>query len=64
LHDQDHFVDAGAYGVDSDDVAFLISAIDVHEPRYQELATVKTLILARCYYSSNYSGKNHGFSDA
>jgi hypothetical protein len=59
LHDQDHFVDAGANRVDGDDVAFLIRAVHVHHPRDEQLASVKAVVLARSHYGSNYSGKNH-----
>src|SRR5882724_8022031 len=59
LHDQDNFVDAGANRVDGDDVTFLIRAIHVHQPRDEQLAPVKAVVLARSHYCSNYSSKNH-----
>ncbi len=59
LYDQDYFVDAGANGVDGDDVAFLIRAVYVHQPRDEQLAPVKALVLARSHDGSNYSSKNH-----
>ena len=40
LHDQDEFLDSGAYRIDRHDVTFLIFAIDAHKPRNQELAPV------------------------
>jgi hypothetical protein len=59
LHDQDNFVDPGPDGVDCHEMAFLILAINIHQPRDKQLAPVKAIILARRYYRSNYSSKNH-----
>ena len=51
---------AGAYGVDGDDVTFLIRAVHVDKPRNKQLAPVKALVFARRHYRSDYSSKNHG----
>jgi hypothetical protein len=64
LHDQYYFVDAGAYSIDRDDVAFFIRSVNANKASHKELAPVKALVLSRGDYSSDYASKNHGLSDA
>ena len=59
LHDEHDFVDAGSYGIDGDEMALLILALDVDHSRYKQLAPVKTVIFSRSDDSSDYSSENH-----
>ena len=52
-------MNAGAYGVNSDDVTLLILAVNANQPRDQQLAPKKTIVLSRSDDGSNYSSKNH-----
>jgi hypothetical protein len=57
-------VNARAYRIYGNDVTLLILAVNTHQPRDQQLASVKTIVFPRSDDSSNYSSKNHGFRDA
>jgi len=59
LNDQDDFVNARADGIYGNDVTLLILAVNTHQPRDQQLASVKTIVFPRSDDSSNYSSKNH-----
>ena len=49
----------GPDGVDCHEMAFLILAINIYQPRDKQLAPVKAVIFAGRHYRSNYSSKNH-----
>ena len=59
LHDQDDFVNPRPYGINGNDVTFLVLAVNTNQPRDQQLASVKTIVFPRSDDSSNYSSKNH-----
>jgi hypothetical protein len=59
LNDQHDFIDARAYRVNHDHMAFLVLAVHVDKARDEELAPEQPLIFARSDYSSDNSCKNH-----
>ena len=59
MYNQDDFMNARAYGVHRDQMAFLILAIHAHEPCHKQLSPVKAIVLPGGDYCSNYSSKNH-----
>jgi hypothetical protein len=59
LNDQNDFVNARPYRVNHDDMALLILAVHIDQPRDKKFSPMQAIIFARRDYCSNYSCKNH-----
>jgi hypothetical protein len=59
LYDEHDLIHAGAYGIDGDQMTFLILAFDIDHPRDEKLAPMKAIIFARGNDCSDYSCKKH-----
>jgi hypothetical protein len=59
LNNQHKLINARAHGVNHDNMALLILAVHVDQPRDEELASKQAIIFARSDYGSNYSCKKH-----
>ena len=59
MNDQDDFVNARPHGVNHDDMALLVLAVQINQPRNKEFSPKQAIIFARRDYGSDYSCKNH-----
>jgi hypothetical protein len=59
LYDQYQLSKPRADGIDGDNVAFLILAVDPDRAHDQEFSAMKPLIFSRCDHGPDYSGQYH-----